>query len=250
MFGGYPPRLFIKNCFLSGLIGATSALSYKQLKKNPEKLKQVVKHSVLAGGTGILFGSCFGFFRNPKAQNLVISGLKGGCNFFLISSCYLGSREALIISESMPFSIRDSSYQESVASGAITGLIVGTFWWSNVYRIVSTSMGFCAAAATGQFSVELYSKWKMKQAIKRHFPELEELEWLVLDENEKQRIIKNRQGWISWIFEVLQDKPYSAKLNIKTKDLKQELESLEEEESRLNEKLGIIDIPPVVGVSS
>ena len=61
---------------------------------------------------------------------------------------------------------------------------------------------------------------------------------------------QNRQGWISWIFEVLQDKPYSAKLNIKTKDLKQELESLEEEESRLNEKLGIIDIPPVVGVSS
>eukprot|EP00794_Sanderia_malayensis_P003506 gene3506-4006_t len=238
--GGYPLRRLIRNCSLSALAAAVTGLSYKQLKKKPGKISKIFAYSFAAGGTGLLLGGSYGWYR--KNPGMFRSGLSGGVNFFLLTGCYLGIRESILINGGLKFETDTNKvfvYQTSAVSGAITGFVAGVFWWSSLAPILSNTVIFCTVAAAGQFGIDKLKVWKQNKAIQRHYPELIKLEWSVMNEEEKEKVRKKEQGLIPWIFELIQERPYSGKLTLKLRALEEEFLALSEEENELKTELNI-----------
>eukprot|EP00112_Aurelia_sp_Birch-Aquarium-sp1_P002511 Seg1278.11 transcript_id=Seg1278.11/GoldUCD/mRNA.D3Y31 product="hypothetical protein" protein_id=Seg1278.11/GoldUCD/D3Y31 len=238
--GGYPFRKLLRNCYLSALAGASAGISYRYLKHHPQKMKRILIYSSIAGSTGLGLGMGYGFLR--KGRPIFRTSIIGAASFFCMSGAYLGIKDAITLSEVVKREIgvgKNVKFVETSSTGAITGLIIGSFWWKHPVNILITSASFCTVAAIGQFTADKMDRWRLQQSITLKYPELAELEWKVLNLEEQQRLREKNQGYISWVFERLNDRPYIGKLKMRHEKALDDLIQLEDEERTLLTKLNL-----------
>lgn len=220
----FKPLLYFKNSALAGITGIATGTVIHSIHKYPETGKKTLVLSTMSGGVGLGVGYAFAVF---KAKNAYVYSLSTGLNFFIVPLVFFGIRLVVQTGDAIPKFLKNAQtfalidpYAISASSGAITGCFASLY---AINRCLKSSMLFamsgCLFGVSAQFLYNAANEWRIKKAMKLHYPELFE---------EEPRI-----SWEEWLDNLVSRKRNLGQLDDKISQLEIEVELLETKEHEL-----------------